>query len=159
MSTFLFVLFFVVLGLSTVLVAMRSGSRGPLLDPQKRSGRRAVAWLTGLVVLAFGIAVPVAVGIEGKDNADDAKGVALTSSEKRGRELFSPTCSQCHTLSASKAVGRVGPNLDDMRPPAQLVVDAIEKGRYRGRGQMPDRLFEGQDARDVANYVGRVAGR
>lgn len=159
MSTLLFVLLFVVLGLATVLVAMRSGRRGPLLDPNKRSGRRAVAWLTLLSVLVFAIAVPVAVGIDAGDRDKKAGAVELTAEERRGRQLFSPTCSQCHTLKASKAVGRVGPNLDQLRPPKGLVEDAILKGRYRGRGQMPDRLFEGEDARAIAAYVERVAGR
>ena len=43
--------------------------------------------------------------------------------------------------------------------PARLVIDAIAKGRYRGQGQMPDKLFEGEDARAVAAYVAKVAGR
>lgn len=159
MSTFLFVLLFVVLGLGTVLVAMRSGRRGPLFDPDKRGGRRAVAWMTLLAVLVFAVAVPVAVGIDAGDRDKEAGAVQLTAQERRGRQLFSPTCSQCHTLKASKAVGLVGPNLDQLRPPKGLVEDAILKGRYRGRGQMPDRLFEGADARAVAAYVEKVAGR
>jgi mono/diheme cytochrome c family protein len=158
MSTLLFVLLFVALGLATVLIAMRSGSRGPVFDPNKRGGRRAVAILAGLAVVVFGIAIPVASGIDGAKESEEAGPVRLTAAEQRGRELFSPTCSQCHTLSASNGVGKVGPNLDELRPPAPLVLDAIENGRYRGRGQMPDRLFEGQDARDVAAYVARVAG-
>jgi mono/diheme cytochrome c family protein len=159
MSTFLFVLLFVVLGLGTVLVAMRSGRSGPVFDPNKRSGRRAVAWLTALIVLVFGVAVPVATGIDNSDTTKEAESVELSAAAERGRKLFSPTCAQCHTLKASKAVGRVGPNLDVIRPPAKLVEDAILNGRYRGRGQMPDRLYEGRDATDVAAYVAAVAGR
>ena len=159
MSTLLFVLLFVALGLGTVFVAMRSGRSGPLFDPDKRSGRRAVAWLTALTVLVLGIAVPVATGIDNSESSNEAQSVTLNAGQERGRKLFSPTCSQCHTLKASKAVGRVGPNLDVLQPPAGLVEDAIIKGRYRGRGQMPDRLFEGQDAKDVAAYVAAVAGR
>jgi len=159
MATALFVIFFVTLGLGTVLLAMRSGSRGPLFDPQKRGARRAVAWLTALAVLVFAIAVPVATGIDQSDSKKEAGPVQLSAAEQRGREAFSPTCSQCHTLSASKAVGRVGPNLDVLRPPKELVIDAINKGRYRGRGQMPPKLFEGEEAEDVAAYVAKVAGR
>jgi cytochrome c6 len=159
MSTILFVLFFITLGLGTVLVAMRSGSRGPLFDPQKRGGRRAVALLAGLAVLVFGVAIPIAAAIGGGNRSEEAGPVNLTASEQRGRELFSPTCAQCHTLKASKAVGRVGPNLDQLRPPKALVKNAIENGRYNGRGQMPDKLYEGQDVEDVASYVARVAGQ
>ena len=159
MTTFLFVGFFVLLGVGTVLVAMRSGRRGPLFDPNKRGGRRAVVWLTLLAVLVFGIGLPVLAGVGGAEASKEAGPVELTALEERGRELFTPTCSQCHTLKASKAVQDVGPNLDVLRPPKNLVVDAIENGRYRGRGQMPDRLFEGQDAEAVAAYVAKVAGR
>jgi mono/diheme cytochrome c family protein len=158
MSTLLFVLLFVLLGLGTVLLAMRSGSRGPIFDPNKRSGRRAVAFLAALTVLLFGIAIPIATAVDGAEESKQAGPVELTANEERGRELFSPTCSQCHTLEASKAVGRVGPDLDELRPPRELVLDAILKGRYRGQGQMPDRLYDGQDARDVSAYVARVAG-
>jgi mono/diheme cytochrome c family protein len=148
----------VVLGVGTVLVAMRSGGGRPLLDPDKRGGRRATAILVGLAVLIGGIAVPVAVGIDAADRPEKAGAIKLTPEEQRGRTLFSPTCSQCHTLKASKGVGRVGPNLDQMRPPKELVLDAILKGRYRGRGQMPDKLFEGQDAEAISAYVAKVAG-
>ena len=54
---------------------------------------------------------------------------------------------------ASNAVGKVGPNLDALRPPKVLVIDAIKKGRAQGRGQMPAGLVDGQDAQDVAAYV------
>ena len=159
MSTLLFILLFLALGLGTVFLAMRTGSRGPVFDPNKRSGRRAVAWLAVLAVLVFGVAVPIAAGVDNSDRSKEALSVSLTAQEERGRQLFSPTCSQCHTLKASKGVGRVGPNLDQLRAPKNLVLDAILKGRYRGRGQMPDRLFEGRDAEAVAAYVARVAGR
>ncbi|CAA9490213.1 MAG: hypothetical protein AVDCRST_MAG85-1184 [uncultured Solirubrobacteraceae bacterium] len=159
MSTLLFILLFLVLGLGTVFIAMRSGSRGPVFDPNRRGGRLGLAALTALVVVVFAILVPVATGVDNSDRNKEAQGVKLSAEAQRGRTLFSPTCAQCHTLKASKAVGRVGPNLDVIRAPEKLVLDAILKGRYRGRGQMPDRLFEGRDAQDVAKYVDEVAGR
>ncbi|HEX5927292.1 MAG TPA: hypothetical protein VFY45_25980, partial [Baekduia sp.] len=62
----------------------------------------------------------------------------------------------------SAAVGRVGPNLDTLNggnlKPA-FVLDAIEKGRARGAGQMPSGLLYGAEAKDVADYVSTVAGR
>src|SRR5687768_9706921 len=106
MSTLLFVGFFLVLGLGTVLVAMRRGRRDPVLDPNKRSGRRAVAILTLLSVLVFAVVVPLAAGVDNKDSSKEAVSVQLTAQEERGRKLFSPTCSQCHVLKASQAVGR-----------------------------------------------------
>lgn len=161
MATLVFVLFFVVVGLSVVLAAMKSGRRGPLLNSETRAGRRLVVLLTVAVAALFGVGIPVAVGfLNGDQQSKDAPaGVELTADQKKGRELFGNGCAQCHTLKASNAVQTVGPSLDALRPPKNLVLDAIEKGRARGQGQMPALLFEGREARQVADYVATVAGR
>lgn len=155
----IFVLGFVVLGVGTVVVAMRSGSKGPMLDPSKRSSRKTLAALTALVVLACGAAIPVAVGIAEATQEEEAGPVDLTANEVAGREIFNQSCVQCHSLGASNAVQRVGPNLDDLRPPKGLVVDAVNKGRARGNGQMPSQLVTGADVEHVAEYIVKVAGR
>lgn len=155
----IFVLGFVVLGVGTVVVAMRSGSKGPVLDPSKRSSRKTLAALTALVVLACGAAIPVAVGLAEATQEEEAGPVDLAANEVKGRQVFNQSCVQCHALGASNAVQRIGPNLDDLRPPKALVLDAIEKGRARGNGQMPALLVTGQDADDVAAYIAKVAGR
>jgi len=85
-------------------------------------------------------------------------GIKLTAAEVRGRELFAQTCATCHTLAAVHAVGRIGPNLDALQPPAALVLYAIQNGFAQGRGQMPAGLYSGQDAKDIAQFVGAVAG-
>ncbi len=73
-----------------------------------------------------------------------------------GRVLFADRCSACHTLSDAKANGRVGPNLDALRPEAQRVASKVRNGG----GGMP--AFEGQlsdsEVRAVADYVAQVAG-
>jgi mono/diheme cytochrome c family protein len=114
-----------------------------------------------LVIVAFGIALPaVVLARGGNDKAKSAPGgVDLNSAEAHGRELFAQNCSTCHTLRAANAVGRVGPNLDQLRPPKVLILDAIAKGRARGQGQMPDQLLVGGDAQDVAAFVAATAGR
>ena len=159
MSTLLVVLFFLVAGLAVVLVAMRSGSRGPVLDPDKKGSRRALGWSLGLAVVLFVIAVPLAVAIDGSKQAREAGAVRLTAEEQEGRQIFNERCVQCHRLRASSGVQQVGPDLDQLRPPKELVVDAIEKGRARGQGQMPAQLVDRLDAEKVAAYVARVAGR
>ena len=53
---------------------------------------------------------------------------------------------------------QVGPNLDNLRPPKELVLDAIKNGRSKGNGQMAADLYEGQDAIDVANFVAKAVG-
>ncbi len=158
MATIVFVLFWVVLGLAVVLAAMRSGRRAPLIDPATRGGRRTAAVIAVAAALVFAIAIPIAVGVSGGDAAE-AGPVSLTAAEERGRSSFYRNCGQCHKLSAANAVGRVGPDLDELRPPARLVLDAIDKGRARGQGQMPARVVEGEDARQVAAFVAKTAGR
>jgi cytochrome c6 len=160
MQTALFVLFFLVLGLSVVLVAMRSGSKGPVLDSSRRGSRRALAWLLGLAILAFVVLIPVAVAVDNSQNAEATAGaLTLTKKEQHGREVFNQNCTQCHVLAASNGVQLVGPNLDELRPPKELVLDAIAKGRAGGQGQMPSQVVTGPDAEAVAAYVAKVAGR
>jgi mono/diheme cytochrome c family protein len=86
-------------------------------------------------------------------------GVDLTAFQQEGRHLFARNCSTCHTLNAANAVGKVGPNLDQLRPPKALVVNAIDMGRARGQGQMPAQLLTGQDVQKVASFVAATAGR
>jgi mono/diheme cytochrome c family protein len=163
-ATVLFVLFFLALGIGVVLVALSGGPRGArerMQQSRTRRGRRGGGLAAAIVILALGVAVPVAIALS--DHGSDAKqapgGVDLNASEVRGRSIFTQHCSTCHTLAASNAVGRVGPNLDNLRPPKGLILDAIAKGRARGQGQMPAGLVDGQDAQDVAAYIAASAGR
>ncbi|HWK29781.1 MAG TPA: cytochrome c [Solirubrobacter sp.] len=121
-------------------------------------------WTVPLAATAFfvacGLVVPglvIAAGL--RVSASTAGGVKLTSRQVEGRRAFAADCARCHTLAASNAVAPVGPDLDAIRPPAALVLDAVEHGRARGNGQMPAGLVTGQAARDVADYVAAVAGR
>jgi mono/diheme cytochrome c family protein len=162
-AALIFVLAFVVLGLSVVFIAFSGGPRGvrrPRGGPSRLS-RRAVAVGTAMVVVGLGVAVPLAVAVvNGNRHAKNAPGgVDLTASQASGRAIFARYCATCHTLKASNAVGKVGPNLDTLHPPKGLVLDAIKNGRARGQGQMPAGLVDGQDAQDVAAYVAAVAGR
>jgi mono/diheme cytochrome c family protein len=164
------VIFWALLGIVVFFVAMRGGPRGAreALHTRSRLGQRAV--ILGVVVLfAFGITVPALVlAFNGEHKAAVAVGgVHLTKSEQRGRELFARACSVCHTLAAAKAVGRVGPNLDvrvgeDISTESgrrALVENAILEGRARGLGQMPAQLYQGREAKEVAEFVAAVAGR
>jgi mono/diheme cytochrome c family protein len=162
-AALIFVLAFLTLGLAVVFMAFTSGPAGARLRKQasSRRGRRLVAVGAAVIVLGLGVAVPLAIGVVNGDNhAKSAPGgVDLNASQASGRTIFAKYCATCHTLNASNAVGRVGPNLDQLHPPKALILDAIAKGRARGSGQMPAGLVDGQDAQDVANYVSAVAGR
>jgi mono/diheme cytochrome c family protein len=112
------------------------------------------------VSLAFGVAIPVAVGIANADRDEESRGgVELTADQTEGRHLFVRNCGTCHTLAAASTAGRIGPNLDQLRPPKALTLDAIEKGRARGQGQMPAELLVGKEAEDVAAFLEAAAGR
>jgi cytochrome c551 len=156
-----FVALFVVIGLIVFFVAFRGGPKAPTpADRRRKMGRPMVVGFF-LVFVAFGAAIPLLAGFHNADSQADAAigGLKLTPAQEHGREVFKQRCSVCHTLDDAGAVGMVGPDLDNLRPPAQLVTDAIAKGRARGQGQMPALLVTGSEARDVANYVSEVAGR
>ena len=162
-AALVFVLAFVALGLAVVFVAFSGGPRGarrPRGAPS-RAARRTIVLGVAIVVAGLGVAVPLAVGlVNGDDHAKNAPGgIDLTAAEASGRSTFAKYCSTCHTLKASNAVGKVGPNLDVLHPPKVLILDAIKKGRAQGQGQMPAGVVDGQDAQDVAAYVAAVAGR
>jgi mono/diheme cytochrome c family protein len=161
-STLLFVVAFVGLGLGTLLFAM-SGGRGGLgavLHSQSRGGRRFATFAFVVSLLVLGVAVPGAViaSVLNKDDIPNAQVTNLTSAEKHGAELFGRRCGLCHTLKAANAVARVGPNLDQLAPNEAFVLDAIKKGRSNGNGQMPANIYTGQDAEDVAKFVAKSVG-
>jgi mono/diheme cytochrome c family protein len=163
MLTVVFVLAWIILGVGLLLIALSGGPSGALqqLQSQSRGSRKAATVLFVIALLVLGIGVPFAVisSVEAQDDIPEANVSNLTASEKHGRELFGLRCSQCHTLAASKAVAQVGPDLDTLRPPKELVLDAIKNGRARGSGQMAAGLYAGEDAEDVAAYVAKAVGQ
>jgi mono/diheme cytochrome c family protein len=159
---FLVLAFWLIVGLGVFVIALSGGPSG-LRERMHGEGGLAtyLRRLVVVVVFAFGIAVPIIVAT---DNARDKSkegpaGITLSSAEAQGRGLFAKSCSTCHTLAAVRAVGRIGPDLDVLRPPTSLVLNAIQFGRARGAGQMPADIYTGQDAKDVAQFVAAVAGQ
>jgi hypothetical protein len=133
-------------------------------------GRRLINLSMVFVYVGFGIALPLVmiIGNHAKASAQVA-GIKLDAAEKQGRILFGEHCAVCHTLSAAAAVGKVGPNLDQLRPPASLVIHTIAYGCLQDPGQdinevclnygnMPADVVQGRDAQDVAEFVAKVAG-
>jgi mono/diheme cytochrome c family protein len=165
----IFLAFWILLGLGVFFAAMRGGPRGAResLHTQSKAGQRLIT--TGIVILfAFGLAVPtIVLAFNGSHKASvGSGGVHLNKQEQAGRELFAHSCAVCHTLAATKSVGRIGPNLDvrvgdDISTVAgrkALVLNAIQEGRARGLGQMPALLYVGKEAEQVADFVAAVAG-
>ena len=163
MLALIFVAVWVVLGVGLVLVAMSGGPGGALarLQSQSRTSRKiaVVAFMVALVTLGVGVPAAVIAAVQARNDIPEANVNDLTASEENGRKLFGQRCAICHTLKAANAVAQVGPNLDELRPPKSLVLDALEKGRARGNGQMAADLYVGQDAEDVANFVAKAVGQ
>ncbi len=76
----------------------------------------------------------------------------LTGDATAGEAVFaSAGCGGCHTLAAAGASGNVGPNLDESKPPTELIVTRVTKGE----GSMPPfgEQLDPQQIADVAAYV------
>lgn len=89
-----------------------------------------------------------------------------TADVVKGKELFASKCGSCHTLAHAGTSGTTGPNLDDAF--RQDRADGVKSTSIQGlvdywiqypdrQGVMPARLLTGQDAQNVAAYVGLVA--
>jgi mono/diheme cytochrome c family protein len=170
----LFAAFWVLLAFVVLFVAMSrglGGARGRIRAPS-RGGRRALGVIFAIVYVGFGVAIPLAFLTGNHANASSQiGGIKLTAAEKRGRELFGEHCGVCHTLAAANAVGKVGPNLDVLRPTEGLVLNTINNGCLQnppspsspesclGQGNMPAGIIQGRDAQDVAAFVAKVAGK
>jgi plastocyanin len=85
-----------------------------------------------------------------------------------GKKLFVAKCGSCHVLARASTKGTVGPNLDQAFNRAlhdgfkrSAVREVVEKQILYPNinGVMPPKLVRGQDAQDVAAYVGFAAAR
>jgi len=164
LATIAFLAFWVVVGLVLFFIALRGGPRGAraTLQSQSRTGRRTAAILFAVFYVALGVAVPLLILVGDHHSASanvEGATVALTKQEQVGRRIFGQRCASCHTLAAADASGKVGPNLDVLRPPAVLVESAVVNGRQRGNGTMPAGIVQGSDVQAVAAFVGAVAGK
>lgn len=162
LSVLLVVLFFVLLGLAVLYVALRGGRKkeARLRHSQTRRNSRLGMAAFALALVGLGIGIPAAVigAVGARDSIPESNIANLTAAEKEGRKIFGQHCKNCHALDASNAVAEVGPNMDKLRPPKALVIDAVENGRARGNGQMAADLVEGKDVENVAAYLAKATG-
>ncbi len=108
-------------------------------------------------------------------------GIASRQADQQaGQKLFQSNCASCHTLAAAGANGKVGPSLDAAfaydrtqgfkdSSIENVVLDQIRlgsgpiqsgtPGSDTAEPTMPANIVKGQDAVDVAAYVGAVAGQ
>jgi mono/diheme cytochrome c family protein len=110
--------------------------------------RIACAVLVSISVIVF--AAPIAAP---RSNAK------VVGDPARGKVFFKGYCSGCHTLKAVGATGRLGPNLDKLKPSYARVVRQVTTGGTGGRGMPPSMLtfgpgtFTASDIRDIAAFV------
>lgn len=146
-------------------------SVGDALQTTSRAGSRVLNTTLVVVYLGAGICVPLLFIIGNHDKSDaQVGGVKLTAAAQAGRELFGEHCAVCHTLAADNAVGKIGPNLDSLKPPKSLILHTIANGCLQnvvgknynqiclGYGTMPADIVEGRQAQDIADFVSKVAG-
>src|SRR3954454_22707650 len=116
-------------------------------------------------VCAAGVAVALAAAASGCGGSGDAH-----ADLGNGKKLFvgKATCGSCHSLARAGTQGTQGPNLDNAFANARNsgMGDSVIEGvvhdqiAHPRRGSiMPAGLVKGDDARDVAAYVGSVAGK
>ena len=174
LPVFLVIALFVVLGLGVFFVAFRGGPSAPTHQGGRSSyrSRRAGQFGLTIAIVVFGIVIPLLFLTGNHANASkQVGGIKLTAAEKHGREVFAHSCGYCHTLAAASATGKVGPNLDELRPSEQVVLNTIKNGCVQkpattsspqaclGYGTMPAGIIQGTDARAVAQFVAAVAGQ
>jgi cbb3-type cytochrome c oxidase subunit III len=93
-------------------------------------------------------------GVAGKPGVSQGGKITATS----GKDIFTAAgCVSCHTLKDAGSTGTIGPNLDQAKPPASLVVDRVTNGK----SAMPSFKSKLTDAQiqAVAKYVSSVAGK
>jgi mono/diheme cytochrome c family protein len=104
------------------------------------------------------LAAAFAVGCGGGDDEPSSTSTPASGGggAGNGQQLFTANCASCHTLAAAGANGRVGPNLDELMPSADLVANQTTNGG----GAMP--AFGGKlsedEIRQIAEYVEANAG-
>jgi mono/diheme cytochrome c family protein len=133
------------------------------MPPVARPFRRRGKLIAGTVALLAGGAILSGCGAEDDDTV-------------RGRQLFISKCGTCHALAQAGTSATVGPDLDAAFAQARAdgetsdTIKGVVAGQIAnprqveegvpdyGRVYMPADIVTGQDAEDVAAYVGEVAG-
>jgi mono/diheme cytochrome c family protein len=124
----------------------------------------------GLMVFVLAVVIPwLAFRGSGDANTGAQK---VPAHLKEGQALFETNCGTCHTLYAAGTDGNYGPNLDELLAPsgqaedsktakgvAERVLNAQKEGvDSQTPGRMPPAILNPEQQKEVAEFVGVVAG-
>jgi cytochrome c553 len=161
MEVVLVLLPFVLIGAAVLYIAF-SGGPAAAREAYLTRGGRAFRVVVPLLYLGLGIGVPAAI-IASRGEAEGGVGrleqSSLSEREEHGKELFRTSCASCHNLDAVNARGVTGPDLDELGNVTEQRILAAIKNGGTGQKRMPAGLLDGENARDVALYVSKVAGK
>jgi cytochrome c553 len=161
MNALAFLLPFVLLGVIVVFVAF-SGGPGAAREAYMTRGNRGFKIAFPIIYIVLGVVVPALI-LAARDEKAGGTGAlaseALSPEEDRGKTLFKQQCASCHSLAAVNARGVTGPNLDEIGNVTTKRIETAIKVGGTGQKRMPVGLLEGQEAKEVAKYVAKVAGK
>jgi mono/diheme cytochrome c family protein len=124
----------------------------------------------GILVFVLAVAIPwLAFRGSGDANTGAQK---VPAHLKTGQALFETNCGTCHTLYAAGTDGNYGPDLDELLAPtgppttaktekgiASRVLNAEKEGvDSQTPGRMPPAILNPDQQKEVAEFVGAVAG-
>ena len=124
----------------------------------------------GLLVFVLAVVIPwLAFRGSGDANTGAQK---VPAHLKAGQALFETNCGTCHTLYAAGTDGNYGPNLDELLTPSGQAQDSKTEEAIAGRvenavkegvdsqtpGRMPPAILNPEQRKEVAEFVGAVAG-
>ena len=126
--------------------------------------KRSTLVMFGIAAVLFAVLIPAwAISREG---GEEASPQLVPADLQEGKDLFVTNCGSCHTLYKAGTDGVVGPDLDELLAPPgpsppdpatiePRVLSAVENGVA---GRMPAGILSGEDAKQVAVFVGNCAG-
>ena len=107
--------------------------------------------------LRLTLAVVLTAFVAGCGGGDDEDTPPASGGGGGAKQLFVDNCGSCHTMAAAGASGKVGPDMDQLRPGPDLVNAQVTNGG----GGMP--AFKGkltpEQITELSNYVADNAGK
>jgi mono/diheme cytochrome c family protein len=148
------------LGEGTIRSVVRDQIDYPIVAPDTGSPGMPADLLEGEDADAVASYVAAVAGLPARGGTEAGGGTTTAGGTTTGGEGEAPDgeaifaeagCGGCHTLDAAGTSGSVGPNLDDAKPPKELVIERVTNGQ----GAMPSfkDQYSPEQIAAVADYV------